>query len=85
MKNGHLKSRTECTMKYPYPPESFIMIVCIIDYWKRLEKIGKDWKRLEKTVRQYFKTEKVVSLEIISHVASFISDNFIVPFSSISF
>ena len=38
-----------------------------------------------KTARQYFKTERVVSLKIISHGASFISDHSIVPSSSISF
>ena len=39
---------------------------------------------LEKTARQYFKTERVVSLKIISHGASFISDHSIVPSSSIT-
>ena len=39
MTNGHLKVLTQGTVKYSYPPEGFIMIVCVVDYvryWKRL-------------------------------------------------
>ena len=64
-------------MKYAYPAESFIIIMRVL---LTMPDIGK-------TARQYFKTERAVSFtcKVISHGASFISDHFIVPFSSISF
>ena len=41
MKNGHLKIRTKSTLsvKYSYPPESFIMIMCVL---LTMLDIGKD-------------------------------------------
>ena len=57
MKNGHLKVRTQSTVKYSYPPETFIMVACVL---LTMLDIVKDYPR------QYFKTERVVSLKIIS-------------------
>ena len=73
MKNGHLKIHS--TVKYSYPPESFIIITSVL---LTMSDIG----RLSDNI---LKTERVVSLEIILHGVSFISDHFIVPFSSINF
>ena len=30
IKNGHLNVRTQCTVKYSYPPQGFIMIMCVL-------------------------------------------------------
>ena len=52
MKNGHLKVRTQSTVKYSYTPESFVMIMCVL--WT-MSDIG---KRLSDNI---LKTERVVS------------------------
>ena len=77
MKNGHLKVRTQSTVKYSYLSESFIMITCVL---LTMSDIG----RLSDNI---LKTGREVSFKIIKHDASFISDHFIVPFlkTSVSF
>ena len=57
MKNGHLKVRIQSTVKYSYPPQSFIMITCVL---LTMSDIG----RLSENI---LKIERVVSLKIISH------------------
>ena len=70
MKNGHLKVYTQSTVKHSYSLESFIIITCVL---LTMSDSGK-------TARQYFKTERLVSLKIILHGESFISDPFYCPF-----
>ena len=63
-------THTQSTVKYSYQPESFFMITFVL---LTVSDIG----RLSDNI---LKTERVVSLKIILHDVSFISDRFILTF-----
>ena len=63
-------AHTQSTVKYSYLPESSFMITCVL---LTVSDIG----RLSDNI---LKTERVVSLKIILHDVSFISDRFILTF-----
>ena len=72
MKNGHLKVHIQSTVKNSYSPESFIIITCTC-VLLTMSDIGKDCLAI-------FQMERLVSLKIILHGESFISDPFYCPF-----
>ena len=62
MKNGHVKVHTQSTAKYSYPPESFIMIMCVL---LTLSDIGIDFQIIFYKLKELFLLRSFHMLQVL--------------------